>query len=161
MSVHSFDPDVAKAVGLNAAVIYHNILFWCAKNLANNRNIHDGFAWTYNSNAAFQVQFPYLTSDQIRHVLIKLEDEGFIKVGNFNKSKMDRTKWYCALGQMHLAYFPNASGTSPEAIPDSKPDSKPDGERAREDLEQDWSRKAGAEIVAELSRMQRRGRKWN
>lgn len=134
MSVHAFDPKIAEKVGLNAAVIYHNILFWCAKNLANERNVHDGVAWTYNSTQAFQRQFPYLSADQIRHALSKLEDEGLIRVGNFNQSPMDRTKWYSAVGQMDLGYFPDAIRNNPEAIPDSKPDNKPDEKCAREEL---------------------------
>lgn len=40
MSLHSFDPDVAKKVGVNAAVIYQNILFWTEKNFRNKRNVH-------------------------------------------------------------------------------------------------------------------------
>lgn len=132
MSVHAFDPKIAEKVGLNAAVIYHNILFWCAKNLANERNVHEGVAWTYNSTQAFQRQFPYLSADQIRHALSKLEEEGLIRVGNFNQSPMDRTKWYSAVGQMDLGYFPDAIRNNPEAIPDSKPDIKPDEKRARD-----------------------------
>ena len=33
--MHSFDPMVAERVGVNAAVIYQNFLFWCEKNKAN------------------------------------------------------------------------------------------------------------------------------
>ena len=44
MSRHSFDPDIAAKVGLNAAVIYQNILWWCEKNAANDHNLHGGIA---------------------------------------------------------------------------------------------------------------------
>ena len=37
MSMHSFDPEIAKKVGVNAAVIYQNIIFWTEKNAANKK----------------------------------------------------------------------------------------------------------------------------
>ena len=46
MSRHSFDPDIAARVGLNAAVIFQNITFWIEKNQANRRNFRDGRYWT-------------------------------------------------------------------------------------------------------------------
>lgn len=134
MSVHSFDPEVAKAVGVNAAVIYQNILFWCKRNAANDENMHDGRAWTYNSRKAFAELFPYLTEKQVRSALKKLEDTGFLLSGNFNKTPYDRTKWYSP------AHWP--SGANPigpedqlplaqkgQPIPDSNPDIKPDTKR--------------------------------
>jgi hypothetical protein len=33
--MHSFDPEIAKKVGVNAAVIYQNIVWWTQKNAAN------------------------------------------------------------------------------------------------------------------------------
>jgi hypothetical protein len=126
MSRHSFDPEIAKLVGLNAAVIYQNLLFWCEKNAANGRHIHDGKAWTYNSMKAFEELFPYLTGNQIRTALDKLETADLIESGNFNQAGYDRTKWYCVKSQMHLGKNPNGIGKKPEPIPDSKPDSKPD-----------------------------------
>jgi hypothetical protein len=58
-SMHSFDPEIAKKVGVNAAVIYQNIVWWTQKNAANNKHHHDGRHWTYNSIKAFDVLFPY------------------------------------------------------------------------------------------------------
>ena len=66
MSRHSFDPEVAQVVGVNAAVIYQNIVWWAEKNAANERHIHDGRVWTYNSVGAFETLFPYLSAKQIR-----------------------------------------------------------------------------------------------
>lgn len=123
MSRHSFDPEIASQVGLNAAVIYQNIYWWCEKNAANERNIHDGRAWTYNSIKAFEELFPYLTANQIRTALTKLEDVGLVLTGNFNKEARDRTKWY-AVPQMHLGKNPDPIGKEPAPLPDGKPDSK-------------------------------------
>lgn len=126
MSLHSFDPKVAKEVGVNAAVIYQNILFWTQKNAANKRNIHDGYVWTYNSAQALSELFPYLSPDQIRRSLGKLVSAGLIASGNYNKSAYDRTKWYGVKDDFHLAETENGTGGKPRPIPDSKPDSKPD-----------------------------------
>lgn len=132
MSLHSFEPDVASEVGVNAAVIYQNIVFWCEKNAANDRHIHDGLAWTYNSTRAFAEMFPYLTGDQVRRAIERLVEKGYIAIGNFNETAYDRTRWFCDLRQVHLASVPNGSGENAEPIPDSKPYTKPDTKRARE-----------------------------
>jgi hypothetical protein len=83
--MHSFDPEIAKKVGVNAAVIYQNIVWWTQKNAANNKHHHDGRHWTYNSIKAFDVLFPYLTTAQIRRALEKLETSGLLLSGTFNK----------------------------------------------------------------------------
>jgi len=126
MTTHSFDTDVAGKVGVIAATIYQNIAFWCDRNRANLEHMHEGHAWTYNSNRAFKSLFPYLSVDQIRRALEKLVGAGYIGVGNFNETPYDRTKWYCDLRQIDLANLPNETGENPEPIPDTKPDTKPD-----------------------------------
>ena len=124
--MHSFDPQVAQRVGINAAVIYQNIVWWCEKNAANEKHVHEGKSWTYNSIKAFDALFPYLTSKQIRTALDKLEGDGLILSGTFNKAGYDRTKWYCPSGQMELPKRANGIAPEGEPIPDSKPVDKPD-----------------------------------
>lgn len=124
MSRHSFDPEIAKTVGVNAAVIYQNITWWCEKNAANKKNIQDGKVWTYNSINAFLALFPYLTVSQIKTALSKLEDSGFIESGNFNKTAYDRTKWYAVKSPHHLLEIANGVAANRQPIPDNKPDNK-------------------------------------
>lgn len=129
MSRHSFEPEIAKQVGVNAAVIYQNIIWWAEKNAANGRHQHDNLWWTYNSIAAFAELFPYLTGKQIRVALDKLEEAGLIVSGNFNKSPYDRTKWYaptCLNGLSDLPTKANEVDQKGKPIPDSKPVIKPD-----------------------------------
>lgn len=95
--INSFDTDVALDVGMVAAVLYKNIQYWCEKNKANDMNEHDGLYWTYNSMKAYQELFPYLGAKAIRSGLEKLEEKGYIKVGNFNEDGRDRTRWYADL----------------------------------------------------------------
>lgn len=94
MSRHSFDPLVATQVGINAAVIYQNLLFWIEKNEANDHNLKDGRYWTYNSIAAFAKLFPYFTEKQIRTAIDKLLNAGLILKGNYSQDRYDRTAWY-------------------------------------------------------------------
>lgn len=95
---HSFDAGVAMRVGINAAVVYRNLVFWVRHNQTNERNFHEGRYWTYNSLAAFDEQFPYLTAKQIRTALDKLLKAGLILKGNFAEDRFKRANWY-ALGE--------------------------------------------------------------
>lgn len=92
--IHSFNVEVAKQYSLNEAVFLYNLCFWQQKNIANNKHFYDGKYWSYNSTNAFQKLFPYFTAKQVRTVIEKLVDKGVLYTGNYNKIKMDRTKWY-------------------------------------------------------------------
>lgn len=124
--MHSFDPKIAEMVGIAPAVIYQNIVWWIAKNEANEQNKYDGRYWTYNSVKAFSVLFPYLTEKQVRTSLDKLVEVGLIEVGNYNTSAYDRTKWFCLGGQHDLPCGANGFACEGEPIPDIKPLIKPD-----------------------------------
>ena len=101
---HMFDTDIAKRYGVNAAVLFQNIAYWCDHSRANGTNYHDGLYWTYNSVKAFQELFPYLGRSQIGSALQKLLDEGLIVKGNYNKVAYDRTAWY-AVTEIGLSIY--------------------------------------------------------
>lgn len=92
--LHSFNPEVAADVGIEAAILYQNIQYWCEKNRLNEKNFHEGYYWTYNSVKAFCEMFPYMSKDIISRNLKKLEAFGYIKTGVFNEVGFDRTKWF-------------------------------------------------------------------
>ena len=92
--VYSFHTDHAKQYGVDEAIVIYNLLYWIAKNKANNKNEFDGSTYTYNSISAFKSLFPFWTERQIGRILKSLENQNVIKVGNYNKAKYDRTKWY-------------------------------------------------------------------
>lgn len=102
--MHSFSVDVAKEVGVNAAILLQSIKWWCQKNRANERHYYDGLWWTYNSTKALEELYPYLGKSAINSAIKKLEDRGYIKVGNYNKSAYDRTRWY-AITENGLSLF--------------------------------------------------------
>lgn len=91
---HAFEIEDAKKHGVDAAVIIYNIRFWLTHNKANRTHINDGYVWTYNSARAFAELFPYWSSNKIQKTLRKLENDGVIITGNYNKAKYDKTKWY-------------------------------------------------------------------
>lgn len=137
--MHSFDPEIAKKVGVNAAVLYQNIVWWTQKNAANKRNIRDGYVWTYNSRTAFGNLFSYLTQSQIKTALYKLVDSGLILKGEYNAANYDKTNWYSpaissewlddSIGQkspMDQPEIANGLAQNRQPIPDNKPDIKTD-----------------------------------
>jgi len=140
---HMFDTEIATRYGVNAAVLFQNIAFWCNHSRANGTNFHDGLYWTYNSVKAFQELFPYLGKSQISSALQKLLDEGLIVKGNYNKVAYDRTAWYAVteLGdtmfrkpinanvenqRFDLSKIGNGNNENREPIPYINPDKKQD-----------------------------------
>lgn len=103
---HHFNVEFATEIGMAPAVILNTLHFWVCENECNNRNCHDGRYWTYNSVKAYCKYFPYLTYKQISGALKKLESQGYIVTGNYNKSAYDRTLWY-ALTEKGYSIFQN------------------------------------------------------
>lgn len=89
------EPEIAKEVGLASAHILEYIYYWVNHNKKKNINFNDGKYWTYFSVKNLEEKdFYFLTYNQIRRALEKLENKGFIEVGNYNKANYDKTKWY-------------------------------------------------------------------
>ena len=148
VKVHSFYIEEAELHGVEKAIILYNLRFWLEKNRANDKNLHDGYYWTYNSAKAFALLFPYFTASKIHRLLKQMEDDGLVIAGNYNKVAYDRTKWYslpefsvsdidadhfaemkngdCKNGECDFAEMKNGLSKSATPIPDSKPNDKPD-----------------------------------
>ena len=142
----NYDEEIAKELGVECAILLSNIQFWVKRNMANQEknHYHDDLWWTYNTAGSFAKLFPYWKERTIYAYLKKLEDNGYIRSGNFNKFKYDRTKWY-TLGeklliipirkklQMDLPNSANGFAESADAfteicgpIPDINTNNKPD-----------------------------------
>ena len=91
---HQFNVELATKVGVEKAVIIHNMYFWINHNAKNKKNVYDGSVWTYNSSSAFGKLFPYLKDRTISRYLLELEKDGYLKTGNYNNNTFDKTKWY-------------------------------------------------------------------
>lgn len=130
-----FDPEIAKDIGVEEAIMYSNVEFWCEHNKANNTNFYDGRYWMYNTIDAFVQLFPFWTVKQIRRILNNLENKKYIKTGNYNTVKFDQTIWYsidipdlsvptnatAQIGTLQLPKWANGTAQMDNAIPDNKP----------------------------------------
>ena len=99
MKEHSFSTEFASKYGIEEAIIFGNIYYWCLQNKENGINLKkgdDGVAryYTYNSIASIQENYYYMTLSKVYRVMEKLEAEGLIVTGCFNKRVNDRTRWY-------------------------------------------------------------------
>ena len=131
--MHHFDVEDAMKYGVEKAVVISNIRFW----LNNNKNKdlstvkHDGYYWMYNTAKDMSSVLPYFTQSKVQRLLKQLEDDGVLIVGNYNKVKYDRTKWYTL---SEFTYDENCITQTPELsngnevieqpIQDSKTDTK-------------------------------------
>lgn len=111
--IHHFDVEDAMRYGVEKAVVLSNIRFW----LNNNKNKdlstvkHDGYYWMYNTARDMSNVLPYFTQSKVQRLLKQLEDDGILIVGNYNKVKYDRTKWYTL---SEFTYDENCSAQTPE-----------------------------------------------
>lgn len=102
MSMYLFDEQpiianktLARELGLNEALVLQQINYWIEINKKSGKNFYDGRYWTYNSIRAWQENdFDYMSVDTVKRTFAKLESQGFLLVGNYNKDPRDKTKWY-------------------------------------------------------------------
>lgn len=83
-------PSLAKEIGLNEAIMLQQIHYWLLKS----GNEFEGAKWFYKTLEEWQIEFPFWSVMTIRRTLGSLEKQKIIKIGNFNKKKFDKTKWY-------------------------------------------------------------------
>lgn len=91
---YQFNSEIAKAVGVEDAIILHCLYVWIVKNAANNHNLHDGRYWTYNSVEAWQKLLPFMSERTIKRHLAELEKKGIVLRCTDDKNPRDRTMWY-------------------------------------------------------------------
>lgn len=83
-------PTLAQKIGLYEAIFLQQLHYWLTKS----NHLYDGRHWVYNSIESWHEQLPFISVSTIRRVIKKLEEEKILLTGNFNSSKLDRTKWY-------------------------------------------------------------------
>jgi hypothetical protein len=103
--INSFNTNIACTYSVNTAIFVQQLAQWTFVNLANNRNIHDGHCWSYNSQEALSIIFPYWSRQNLRTIIKECLKNGLIIKGNYNKHRYDKTTWY-ALTEKGLTYFP-------------------------------------------------------
>jgi len=90
MSKYYFNKDVAKRYGVNEAIVLEMLYF----RLSKTNHIYDGKKWWFGSIKHIQKSFPFYTEKQVWRIMNSLEKQKAVIVGNYNKMKYDRTKWY-------------------------------------------------------------------
>jgi len=83
-------PKLAEKIGLNEAIILQQIHYW----LKDSKHKYDNKNWIYNSFSEWQKQFPFWSVITIKRTIYSLEKKKLLYVGNYNKAKFDKTKWY-------------------------------------------------------------------
>jgi hypothetical protein len=98
LSSHSFRKIDAINYGICPAILLQHIRYTVQYNAEIGRNIQEvkgkKYSWMFDSAREFAIAFPYMTEESIGRYLRKLEKEKQLIVGEFNKKRYDRTKWY-------------------------------------------------------------------
>ncbi|WP_409274836.1 conserved phage C-terminal domain-containing protein [Neobacillus sp. SCS-31] len=82
--------SLALKIGLNEAIVLQQVHYWLKKKT----HMINGRSWVYNTYKEWQEQIPFWSESTMKRVFKTLEELGYIITGNFNKFKMDQTKWY-------------------------------------------------------------------
>lgn len=105
---HAFNVGIAKDHSPSIALFIGHLAYWAEKNLSNNKNIHDGLVWSFDTLDALCDQFPYFTRRQIETMIKNSVEAGLVAKGNYNQTQYDRTCWY-ALTPAAYDYLPHLS----------------------------------------------------
>lgn len=97
-------PTLAEKIGLNEAIFLQQVHFWINRS----GKKRDGREWVYNTLEGWTKQFPFWSMSTVRRTINSLEKQGLIFIGNYNKLKMDKTKWY-AINHDEVARLSNCS----------------------------------------------------
>ena len=83
-------PELATKIGLNEAIMLQHIHFW----LKESKHHKDGRVWVYNTYQAWQEQLSFWSTETVKRVIKRLEKAGYLLSANYNRLKLDKTKWY-------------------------------------------------------------------
>lgn len=83
-------PTLAVLLGTNESIILQQIHYW----LQRSKHIKLDRKWVYLTYDQLVEQIPFISKSTIRRTIIKLENKGYLTSQNFNRLKLDKTKWY-------------------------------------------------------------------
>ena len=87
--------ELACLIGLNEAIVLQQLHYWIEKNKATGTNYQDGHFWTYGTIQQYRDRdFRFWSFETVKRTLAKLISAGFVITGNYNRMKLDQTKWY-------------------------------------------------------------------
>jgi hypothetical protein len=83
-------PTLATLIGLKESIILQQLHYW----LQRSKNIREDRKWVYFTYDQLVEQFPFFSKSTIRRAISYLENNSLLCSKQFNKMKIDRTKWY-------------------------------------------------------------------
>ena len=83
-------PKLAMEIGLNESLLLLQLDYLIA--ISNHEK--KGQRWTFQSVTDIGKMFPFWSRATINRVIKSLENRGLITVGNFNRKKYDKTRWF-------------------------------------------------------------------
>lgn len=102
-NIHSINVDVACDVGVDCAAVFETLRKLIETNINEHENFHDGFHWVTTTPHELAEKMPYYSPEKITRLLKKLEEKGYLKTGNYNRTPFDRTKSYaCPKYEMEI-----------------------------------------------------------
>jgi hypothetical protein len=84
------NPALAAEIGLNESIVFLQMEFL----IAICHHEYEGKRWTYQSVTDLERIFPFWSRATINRTIQSLEAKRLICIGNFNKAKYDRTRWF-------------------------------------------------------------------
>ena len=88
--------DLAMVLGdLNESIVLNQLNYWLEINKKADKHFIDGKFWVYNTYSDWRMKdFPYWSEKTIQRAFTRLENKGIVISANYNKSGIDKTKWY-------------------------------------------------------------------
>lgn len=88
--------ELAMVLGdLNESIVLNQLNYWLEINQKANKHFIDGKYWVYNTYSDWRINnFPYWSEKTIQRTFTRLETKGIVISANYNKSGIDKTKWY-------------------------------------------------------------------
>jgi len=138
-------PSLAKAIGLNEALILQQIHYWL--NPKHNQNLFGGRYWVYNTYEQWQVQFPFWCTRTIRSSMDRLEESGLlrtfithkngpVKYYTINYDILDRLQKTATAKAAEVAAETSESIPLPDWASDEEEEKKKEEEEEKEDFQE-------------------------
>lgn len=84
--------ELAQEIGFENSIVLLQIEFLIRR--ASSTNFKENLWWTYQTLKQLKTNFPWWSEKTISRIVADLQKRKLIFIGNFNKSKMDRTQWF-------------------------------------------------------------------
>lgn len=99
----SFNKQIARIHGINAAIVFNHILYWLNINATNPAAQKMGKTWMYETQEKMSEFLDCLSRREIQNALNILEEAGLIIRENLNDNPFVRTNWYTVGDQNMLS----------------------------------------------------------